>query len=196
MSATTYLWFPWTSVEARPADRRFASRSTTIDPGNLYSHLTWVPFMGMAEFRSGPYGLVLDYIHVPLKAGVSTRNVLFGGGSAGLTLDTGTAMFFTDPFVQPDQYLDIGIGVRAWGLDGSITLNENILPSVTVANGLSWADPLLAARYHRELGNGFGVTGLAISAASDRRPFRLAAGRDNRLRDQLNVSTRISVSAA
>jgi hypothetical protein len=29
--------------------------------------------MGKAEFRSGSYGLVLDYIHVPLKAEVGTR---------------------------------------------------------------------------------------------------------------------------
>ena len=29
---------------------------------------------------------------------------------------------------------------------------------MAVANGLSWADPLIGARYHRELGNGFGLT--------------------------------------
>jgi hypothetical protein len=27
-----------------------------------------------------------------------------------------------------------------------------------VSNGLSWADPLIAARYHRELGNGYSAT--------------------------------------
>jgi hypothetical protein len=32
------------------------------------------------------------------------------------------------------------------------------LPAVNISNGGAWADPLIAARYHRELGNGFGAT--------------------------------------
>ena len=58
--ATTYLWFPWTAVGIRPADTRLPSPSNTIGPGDLYGHLTWVPFMGQAEFRSGPFGVVTD----------------------------------------------------------------------------------------------------------------------------------------
>src|SRR4051794_19906321 len=41
--ATTYVWFPWTGVDVRPANTRFSSASTTIGPGELYGHLTWVP---------------------------------------------------------------------------------------------------------------------------------------------------------
>jgi hypothetical protein len=33
-----------------------------------------------------------------------------------------------------------------------------LLPAVNVTAGGAWADPLLAVRYHRELGNGFGAT--------------------------------------
>jgi hypothetical protein len=155
---TPYLWIPWTSVGVRPGDTRIPSKSTTIDPGQLFGHLTWVPFMGEAEFRDGPYGVVLDYIHAPLTSGVSTRNILFSGANAGLTLDSGTAMFLYRPIVQPDQYLDVGLGVRAWGVAGDISLNQGLLPAVTVSNGLAWADPLIAVRYHRDLGNGFGAT--------------------------------------
>ena len=157
--ATPYLWFPWSSVSIRPSDTRFASKSTTIDPGELYSHLTWAPFMSEAEFRHRPYGLIIDYIHAPLKSGVSTRNVLFNGATGGLTIDSGTALFTYRLFEQPDQYFDVGAGVRAWGLAGSINLNEGLLPGLNVANGLSWGDPLMSARYHRELGNGLSVTG-------------------------------------
>ena len=67
-------------------------------------------------------------------------------------------MFLYRPIALPDQYVDVGIGVRAWGLDGGITLNEGLLPRFAVTNGTSWADPLLSARYHRDLGNGFGAT--------------------------------------
>lgn len=77
VTATPYLWFPWTSVGIRPADTRIRSRSETIDPGDLYGHLTWVPFMGSAEFRDGLYGLSIDYIHAPLKAGIGTRDIIF-----------------------------------------------------------------------------------------------------------------------
>jgi hypothetical protein len=95
---------------------------------------------------------------VPVKAGISTRNILFSGGTTAGVSDTGTAMFLYRPFAQPDQYVDVGMGVRAWGLSGRISLNEGLAPATVVSNGLSWADPLIGARYHRELGNGFGAT--------------------------------------
>jgi hypothetical protein len=155
---TPYLWLPWTSLDIRPSDSRLSSASETIDPGKLISHLTWVPFMGQAEFRSGAFGLITDYIHAPLKAGVGTRTILFNGAGAGLRLDTGSAVILYRTAALPDQYFDIGMGVRAWGVDGQISLNEGLVPSVTVSNGLSWADPLIGVRYHREFGNGFGAT--------------------------------------
>ena len=70
-------------------------------------------------------------------------------------------MFLYRPFAQPDQYLDVGVGVRAWGFAGDISLRRGLLPAVSVVNGLSWADPMIAARYHRDLGNGFGATAYA-----------------------------------
>jgi hypothetical protein len=155
---TPYLWLPWTSVGAHPHNAGLPSTSTTIDPGTLFSHLTWVPFMGQVEFRSGQFGLLTDYVHAPLKSGVGTSGVLFTGGQSGLTLDTGTAMFMYRAIVQPSQYLDVGLGVRAWGVDGDISLNRRFLPPVSLTRGGSWADPLIAIRYHRELGNGFSAT--------------------------------------
>jgi hypothetical protein len=158
--AKPYLWLPWTSVGVRPSDTRIPSVSDTIGPGDMVSHLTWVPFMGQVEFRNGPFGLLADYLHAPLKAGISTRNILFTGGAGGLTIDTCTAMFFYRPLVLPDQYVDIGAGFRAWGFDGDISLNprRQLLQPVSISHGGSWADPLIAIRYHRELGNGFSAT--------------------------------------
>ncbi len=160
---TTYLWFPWASVGVRPSNTNISSASTTIGPGDLYGHLTWVPFMGQAEFRSGPFGVVTDFIHAPLKAGVTTGDVLFGGGTTNFTINTGSAVFLYRALALPDQNADIGLGFRAWGLDGAIALNplrQRVSP-ITVANGLSWADPLIAARYHYDFGNGFAATAYA-----------------------------------
>ena len=153
-----YLWIPWTSTEVRPSNARIPSSSGTIDPGQFISHLSWVPFMGAAEIRNGPFGIAVDYLHAPVRTGFGTRNILFGGGGVGATIDTGSATFLYRPVAMPDQYLDVGLGVRAWGFGGNITLNQGLLPSVSVTSGSAWADPLIAVRYHRELGNGFGAT--------------------------------------
>jgi hypothetical protein len=170
---TPYLWIPWSSVDVSPFDSRIPSASGTVGAGKLISHLTWVPFTGAAEARHDQYGLLIDYMHVPLKAGIDTRGILFGSGTAGSTLNVGTAMGLYRPISRPDQYLDLGLGVRAWGLDGDISLTRGLLPAVSVFRGSSWADPLIAARYHHELGNGFGATaygdvgGFGISAHVD-----------------------------
>jgi len=118
---TPYLWLPWTSVDVRPSNRRIPNASTEIDPGQLISHLTWVPFMGTVEFRDGQFGLAIDYLHAPLKSGVTTRNILFNGATAGLVIDSGSAMVLYRPVAAPDQYLDIGAGVRAWGSPARLT---------------------------------------------------------------------------
>jgi hypothetical protein len=155
---TAYLWLPWTTVDINPSRTRLPSASGTFDPGPLIDHLSWVPFMGSTEFRSGPVGIALDYLHAPVRAGLNTRNILFGGASVGSTADTGSGVFLYRPFAQPDQYLDIGLGVRVWGFNGDISLNQGLLPALNITNGVDWADPLIALRYHRELGNGFGAT--------------------------------------
>jgi hypothetical protein len=114
--------------------------------------------MGAAEFRDGLYGLMIDFIHAPLKSGIGTRDILFRGAKSGLTIDSGTAMFTYRPLVLPNQYLDVGIGMRGWGLDGDIQLNQGLLPPANVSKGLAWADPLLGVRYHRDIGNGYSMT--------------------------------------
>jgi len=91
--ATPYLWLPWSSIGVRPSNTRIPRASTTIDPGGLITHLTWLPFMGAAELRYDQFGLLIDFIHAPAKAGISTANVLFSGGTRNPTLDTGTAVF-------------------------------------------------------------------------------------------------------
>lgn len=156
--ATPYIWLPWVSSTVRPSNTAIPSASSFTSPGPIYDHLTWIPFLGSVEFRDGPYGVALDYIHLPLKTGVNTRNIFFSGATSGLTVDEGTAMFLYRPFVEPDQYVDVGLGVRAWGIAGSITLNQGLLPAFDASDGLSWADPVIGVRYHRDLGNGFSAT--------------------------------------
>jgi hypothetical protein len=159
--ATPYLWLPWVSAAAHPLVPKLPgvqSRSDTVGAGTVISHLTWVPFMGSAEFRSGPYGVVVDYIHAPFKAGIQTPGIIFGGANAGLAVNEGSAIFMYRLLSDPVQYLDLGAGVRAWGFGGDLSLNQGLLPPVSVTKGGAWGDGLAALRYHRDLGDGFSAT--------------------------------------
>jgi hypothetical protein len=132
---TPYGWVPWVGTGVNPSRTRAPSTYGTVDPYKLISHNTWVPFMGQVEFRDGPFGILADYIHAPVKAGINTRNIVFGGGGTGLSIDTGTAMFLYRPLSQPNQYVDVGIGLRAWGIGGTISLNQALASAVNVTNG-------------------------------------------------------------
>ncbi len=114
--------------------------------------------MGEVEFRNGDFGLILDYIHAPLKTGVSTKGIVFTSANSTIGLDTGTAMFLYRPWSVPGQSLDLGFGVRGWGLDGGISVNRRVRAPVNVSTGEAWVDPMLSIRYHAELGNGFSAT--------------------------------------
>jgi hypothetical protein len=156
---TPYLWLPWTSVGVRPVSPNLAGRSVTIGPGDLITHLDWVPFMGEAEIRMGPWALVTDYIHAPVTSGISTRGILFGSGRSGVSTNTGTAMILYRIVSTPTQYLDVGAGARAWGINTELSLSQGqLLPAVNVTGGQTWGDVLAGARYHYNLGHGFGAT--------------------------------------
>ena len=152
---TPYAWTPWIDGKVSPAQR--PSSSGTVGFGQIWDHLTWVPFVGAAELRKERFGVVIDYLHFPLTKGLGTRNILFAGGNADLTIDLGTALFLYRAVAERDQYLDVGVGVRAWGFDGTLTLNQGLLPTLQVTRGVAWADPMLAVRYHHDLGGGFGA---------------------------------------
>ena len=77
----------------------------------------------------------------------------YGGGP-----NTGTAVLLYHVLDQPIQTLDAGAGFRAWGFSAGLTLNGALLPTASENRADSWTDPLIAARYHRELGDGFGLT--------------------------------------
>jgi len=40
----------------------------------------------------------------------------------------------------------------------NLNLNAGLLPAASVSRSAGWADPLLAGRYQRDLGNGFSLT--------------------------------------
>jgi hypothetical protein len=97
-------------------------------------------------------------LHIPLGVGVTTRNTFFNGGASSITENIGTAVFLYHAVEQPLQSIDAGAGFRGWGVSTVTTLNPGILPGTSVTASGGWTDPLIAARYHRDFGNGLGLT--------------------------------------
>jgi hypothetical protein len=170
---TPYFWAPHVTTSVATPIPQLPNATETVGFGQIFTHLGWIPFTGMAEIRDGSFGVLLDYIHTPLRTGITTRNVFFNGGTGSLVENIGTAVFLYRPFSQPQQYLDVGVGVRPWGISTSLSLNPGALPGTSFSTGGSWADPIVAFRYHHELESGFGLTvygdvgGFGLAAHTD-----------------------------
>jgi hypothetical protein len=57
----------------------------------VFGHLDAVPFLGQVEIHDGPFSLLGGAIHLPVSTSITTRNVFFDGGTAGLIANAGTA---------------------------------------------------------------------------------------------------------
>src|SRR5271170_3466495 len=155
---TPYLWLAGINTAINTPLARVPVVDTSVGAFQLLGHLNGVPFMGSVEFRDGPLSLLGDVLHVPVGTNITTRNVFFNGGNASLTTNIGTAVLLYHAVDQPVQSLDGGVGFRAWGVSSELTLNGGLLPTMSVNRSAEWGDPLIAARYHRDFGNGFGLT--------------------------------------
>jgi hypothetical protein len=155
---TPYLWLAGINTAISTPLARAPVVDTSVGAFQLLGRLDAVPFMGSAEIRDGPFSLLGDVLHVPVGTNITTRNLFFQGGTASLTTNIGTAVFLYHAVDQPVQSLDGGVGFRAWGVSSNLTLNGGLLPTASVSRTAEWGDPLIAARYHRDFGNGFGLT--------------------------------------
>jgi len=170
---TPYLWLASvhaTTLTPLEHEPQVNSNVSTID---LLSHLDGAPFMGSFEVRYGSLGFLTDAIHLPVSTKITTHDVFYSGGNAALKADQGTGIALYRFLEDTVQFADGGLGFRAWGFSSRMELNPGLLPGVAVNPGGGWADPLIGARYHRELGNGFGLTaygdvgGFGIGAHTD-----------------------------
>jgi hypothetical protein len=155
---TPYLWLASVHATTKtplPNRPEVNSNVSTVD---LLSHLDGAPFMGSVEIRYGRFGLFGDAIHLPVSTNITTHDVFFQGGSAALKANTGTGLVFYREFEDPVQFVDAGLGFRAWSFSMNLKLNPGLLSGTAVTRSDGWTDPLLGGRYHRELGNGFALT--------------------------------------
>jgi hypothetical protein len=170
---TPYLWLASVHATTMTPLARVPEVNSNVSSIDLLSHLEWAPFMGSFEARYGNLGFLADAIHLPVSTRITTHDILFRGGNAALKADTGTGIALYRFFQDPVQFADGGLGFRAWGFSANLTLNPGLLQGGAVNRSGGWADPLIGGRYHRELGNGFGLTaygdvgGFGVGAHTD-----------------------------
>jgi hypothetical protein len=170
---TPYLWLSGINATTKTPLPREPEVNSDVSAIDLLSHLSGVPFMGSAEIRDGPFGLLGDVLHVPVSTTIRTHDVFFQGGKAALNTNTGTALLLYRVLAAPTKYADFGGGFRAWGFSSNLTLNPGILPGASVNRSAGWGDPLIGGRYHIDLPSGFGLTaygdvgGFGVGAHSD-----------------------------
>jgi hypothetical protein len=173
VTVTPYLWLAGINTAIETPLRRAPVVNSDVGAFQLLGHLDAVPFMGSLEISDGPFSLLGDAFHVPVGTNITTRNVFFNGGNAALIANQGTADLLYHVLAQPGQSLDGGVGFRAWAFTADETLNGRIVHTVSFTQSTQWADPLIAARYHYDFGNRFGLTaygdvgGFGVGAHTD-----------------------------
>lgn len=88
---------------------------------------------------------------------MNTHNIFFSGATSGLTVDEGRRCFFIAPLSSLISML-----MSAWGSGPGLCMQHRPqsgpLLAFDASDGLSWADQMIGARYHRDLGSGFSAT--------------------------------------
>jgi hypothetical protein len=182
--AYPYMVFAGLNMAITTPLARVPQVNISAGAGEILSDLNNVPFMGAAELRYGPFGVYGDAMHIPLGVPITTRNILFSGGHTGVVLSIGNGDVLYRVLQQPAQTIDAGLGFRSWGLQtDTILTGRGPLPTISVGRSGGWTDPLIAARYHFDFGNGFGLT-----AFGDVGGFGIAAHADWEIRGTLDYT--------
>ncbi len=188
--AYPYLWLAGLNMAITTPLARAPQVNVSIGAGEILGDLNNVPFMGAAELRDGPFGVLADAMHLPLGVPITTRNIFYSGGHTGVVTSIVTGDFLYRVLDQPNQTIDGGLGFRFWDVSADTILNGRLLPTISVSDSGSWADPLIAARYHRDFGNGFGLTaygdvgGFGVAAHAD---WQIVGTLDYALKSWLDV---------
>jgi hypothetical protein len=163
--AYPYFWMAGLNMAITTPLARAPQVNISAGPGEIISDLNSVPFMGAAELRDGPFGILADAQHIPLGVPITTRNIFFSGGNTGVVLSVVTGDFLYRVLDQPSQTIDGGLGFRFWDVSTDTILNgKGFIPTISVSRSGSWTDPLIA-----------GATTAISATASDLLPMAMSA---------------------
>jgi hypothetical protein len=157
-SLTPYAWLPAIRGTVQTPLPRVGDRSSSLGSGTLVTDLDALPVMIAGEARYGRFSVLGDFFYAALAQDLNTRDLLWQGGHSRVTSSVGTLLGMFRVLEAPRQSLDIGAGTRIWDFTTKVSLSPGLEPGVIRKSSVTWADPLVGARYHAMLSPRFGVT--------------------------------------
>ena len=156
---TPYAWLPALRGSVQSPLPQLDGRSVALGSGTVFTDLSTVPVMLAGEMRYGRFAFVGDLFFAGLEQDVRVgRDRLFNGGHVRAVTTFVTLLGMVSVVETPSQRLELGAGTRIWNFNNKLSLNPGLIGGAIVKSSLSWADPLLAARYAARLSPRLGVT--------------------------------------
>jgi len=135
-----YLWATDTGVTA---DTPFGEVNSELSFSDALKDLDFA-FMGTAEARNGPWGLIGDLLYLKLTSKGSPPGPVFSGVAVETEMTVLTGYLAYRVYEDTNVALDLGAGFRAFWTDLDIDLSGNL--SESFGQSKNWVDPIVAAR--------------------------------------------------
>lgn len=137
------LWLNDTTLNA---DTPFGEVSGTLSFSDALKSLDFA-FMGTAEARNGPWGIIGDVLYYKLTGSGDTPDaVLFSGASMESKITVATGYLAYRVHEDATTALDLGVGLRAFSSSIDTTLQGPPAQNQTFSRSDEWIDPIVAAR--------------------------------------------------
>jgi len=137
---SAYLWATDTGVTA---DTPFGEVNSDLSFSDALKDLDFA-FMGTAEARNGPWGIIGDLLYFKLTSEGSPPGPVFSGVTVENEMTVLTGYLAYRVYETADVALDLGAGFRAFWADVDIDLSGNL--SESFGQSKNWVDPIVAAR--------------------------------------------------
>ena len=154
-SITPYLWM--SAISGTLDTKRGGDASFDQSFGDVLNKLHGMPFMGTAEAQYGRFSIIGDILYLPVGVELHPRQGAFVTGSVNINTTIGTTAGFYRVVQTGENSIDIGGGVRAYGVSNMLSL-RNQRGSRSFSTWSAWADPLIALRAHTDFGGGLGAS--------------------------------------
>ncbi len=154
---TPYLWIAGIGGTISTPRQDAPDQSIDVSFRDTLSDLSGFAFMGAAEMRYGRFILIGDVMTLTVESDVTTRGVLFSGGTARVSTTTGTVLTMLRAFDNGTHAFDMGFGLRPWRVSARLSLDAGALPGRSLKPTLNWTDPVFAIRYATRFDENWGA---------------------------------------
>ena len=132
LDLTPYLWVAGVSGSLHTPLPGAPGQDVCARFGEVLTNLNAIPLMGAAELRYGRLGLTTDLLAISVRAGLKPINgPLFSSGDVQLTQVIGASMVTARVLETDGHCVDLGIGLRAFGLSTKFSLEAGLLPGTS-----------------------------------------------------------------